>query len=625
MSSLYFGTSRRGKGRLIQNLQLPHGIPVWELFIRITDRKNEGNGSRKDMKKTTAYLFMTVFALITATAWISIIKTLKNEPLHKSPESDKEPISTFLSDVTPTTAESGTPTPSGTSEPGGTPGVSGTPEPSMTPELSGTPELTGTPTPSGTPEPSMTPTLTGTPDPGNTPTPTPTPTVTPTPSVTPTPTATPTPSATPTPTATPTPIQYTYREMNTEMYVLNQVNVRKQPDADSELLDKLKKDTKVTVTAQCIENNWYRISYDGKTGYVSNNYLTKTAPPTPTPTVTPTPTPVGYTYREMNTVMYVLNQVNVRKQPDADSELLDKLKKDTKVTVTAQCKENNWYRISYDGKTGYVSNNYLTKTAPPTPTPTPTGKPTATPTPTAKPTVTPKPGGNTSKKINLVVYTNKSVSVRKEPDAKSKSVVELKPDTKVTATEQVIVDEIEWLCISYDGKTGYVKFNDLGIRIPKDATEEDMLTAIIYCEAGGNEMEMLCCGMTVLNRMTYRNMSMREVLYESGQFSPTYTDTSEKEPGFYKAYYKWINQTATGGDAQKLNMSNKAAKRLLSQGLTWEEIIASGEIDKSGIDLSKKTGRYEWQNFRATSSYWEDYFKEWFCINGTIFSTSAHY
>ena len=56
---------------------------------------------------------------------------------------------------------------------------------------------------------------------------------------------------------------------------------------------------------------------------------------------------------------------------------------------------SSWYKVTYSGKTGYVSSQYIQVTLNPTPTPkptpTPTPKPTPTPTPTPKPTSTPTP------------------------------------------------------------------------------------------------------------------------------------------------------------------------------------------------------------------------------------------
>ncbi|MBE5951305.1 MAG: hypothetical protein E7260_06865 [Lachnospiraceae bacterium] len=121
---------------------------------------------------------------------------------------------------------------------------------------------------------------------------------------------------------------------------------------------------------------------------------TETPAPTPTPeptateapqaTFTPTPTPTpAYTYKELDkTTMWATTNVYMRSLPAKDGEVLDLVRKGNKVTVTGQCNETNWYVVAYNGQNGYVCNDYLTKTAPATPTPTP--RPTATPTPTPR-------------------------------------------------------------------------------------------------------------------------------------------------------------------------------------------------------------------------------------------------
>lgn len=66
-----------------------------------------------------------------------------------------------------------------------------------------------------------------------------------------------------------------------------------------------------------------------------------------------------YTYVDLSKVMYAKQSVNVRDLPSASGDKLGGLSSGQEVTVTGQCNETNWYRISYNGKEGFVSNNYL--------------------------------------------------------------------------------------------------------------------------------------------------------------------------------------------------------------------------------------------------------------------------
>ena len=76
-----------------------------------------------------------------------------------------------------------------------------------------------------------------------------------------------------------------------------------------------------------------------------------------------TPT-VVYTYKEFNKTMYAKSSVNVRDLPSTGGNKLGALSKAQEVSVTGQCNETNWYRITYNGHVAYVSNNYLVETKP---------------------------------------------------------------------------------------------------------------------------------------------------------------------------------------------------------------------------------------------------------------------
>ena len=107
--------------------------------------------------------------------------------------------------------------------------------------------------------------------------------------------------------------------------------------------------------------------------YVYNNDATHTKDGTKTATCancgakdtkTASGTKLSYTYTDMNKTMWATSSVNVRSLPSTEGSKLGKLAADEEVTVTGKCNENGWYRISYKGKDGYVSSNYLTETEP---------------------------------------------------------------------------------------------------------------------------------------------------------------------------------------------------------------------------------------------------------------------
>lgn len=67
----------------------------------------------------------------------------------------------------------------------------------------------------------------------------------------------------------------------------------------------------------------------------------------------------GYTYSDLSKTMYAKSTVNVRSLPSTSGNRLGSLSKNQEVTVTGQCNETGWYRISYNNAEGFVSNKYL--------------------------------------------------------------------------------------------------------------------------------------------------------------------------------------------------------------------------------------------------------------------------
>ena len=66
-----------------------------------------------------------------------------------------------------------------------------------------------------------------------------------------------------------------------------------------------------------------------------------------------------YSYTELSQTMYAQSTVNVRDLPEQTGAKLGSLSTNHEVTVTGQCNETGWYRISYNGGEGFVSNSYL--------------------------------------------------------------------------------------------------------------------------------------------------------------------------------------------------------------------------------------------------------------------------
>lgn len=98
--------------------------------------------------------------------------------------------------------------------------------------------------------------------------------------------------------------------------------------------------------------SWYKVSYNGKTGYVASQYLSATGAPTTTTSTTSYQTTVN---------------LNMRLTAASWSKVLMTIPNGS--TVKYVSKYGSWYKVSYGGKTGYVASQYL-KPATTTTTPT---------------------------------------------------------------------------------------------------------------------------------------------------------------------------------------------------------------------------------------------------------------
>ena len=194
-------------------------------------------------------------------------------------------------------------------------------------------------------------------------------------------------------------------ETTKTVYTTGDLYVRAKPTKNSEKLGVLKKGTAVETTG--MKDGWYKITYKGKTGYISGKYVTTTKPGT-----------------AETTIVYTTANLNVRDKATTEGKKLGVLKKGTAVETTGL--KNGWYTIKYNGKTAYICAKYTTEVKPGTEKPT---------TPATK-----------------TVYTTSDLNVRAEPNKNAKKLGVLKKGTEV----KTITLKNGWYSIAYNGKTGYI-------------------------------------------------------------------------------------------------------------------------------------------------------------------------
>ena len=104
----------------------------------------------------------------------------------------------------------------------------------------------------------------------------------------------------------------------------------------------------VTVTGE--SGNFYRIEYDGKTGYVFTQYVKKSAQTNVSTGSGLTAT--GYPYSTITTT-----SVNLRKTASTSAKKLDTIPRGAGITVHAL--SGAWAKVTYDGQTGWVMKQYI--------------------------------------------------------------------------------------------------------------------------------------------------------------------------------------------------------------------------------------------------------------------------
>ena len=183
------------------------------------------------------------------------------------------------------------------------------------------------------------------------------------------------------------------------VYTSAGVNVRSKPSATSSKIGSLAKGSSVRATA--LSNGWYTIVYNGKIGYISAQYASKTKPAT--------------TYTATTTTVYTTVTLNVRSQPSTTASKLGVLADGTAVSVKSST--NGWYMISYGGKNGYIKTEYTTSRPP-----------------------------------AITMYTTAGLSMRSKPSTSAQRLTVIPKNTaiKVTALQN------NWYTTSYSGMSGYV-------------------------------------------------------------------------------------------------------------------------------------------------------------------------
>ena len=121
------------------------------------------------------------------------------------------------------------------------------------------------------------------------------------------------------------------------------VRLRSGSNTGSSILTELSQGTAVSVLGR--DGDWYRVNYDGKTGYMAAAYVTLRA-----------------SAGDLRCVARVISDgLNLRSGAAASGAVLATASRGEYVDVSGF--ENGWFRVQYSGKTGYMSGDHLTLAA----------------------------------------------------------------------------------------------------------------------------------------------------------------------------------------------------------------------------------------------------------------------
>ena len=119
------------------------------------------------------------------------------------------------------------------------------------------------------------------------------------------------------------------------------LKLRAEASTTSACLTLLPKGTSVVVEDDSIAG-WYKVNHDGVTGYLSSEYVSFSISGS----------------AKLGNGKVTGNDVNVRSAASTSASRLGSLNKGDVVAVTGI--DNGWYKISFNGKTGYVRSDYMT-------------------------------------------------------------------------------------------------------------------------------------------------------------------------------------------------------------------------------------------------------------------------
>ena len=273
-----------------------------------------------------------------------------------------------------------------------------------------------------------------------------------------------------------------------------------------------------TVAVLNNSSSWYKVSVNGKEGYVSGEYLTGT---------TATDVALG------TGTVKCSSSVNFRSAPNTSSTSYGELKNGTKVNVVGV--SSGWYKVTYNGKTGYIHPDYITLASS-----------------SAGTAIAPSNTVTSTTGTAGTVKCSSSVNLRSEANTSSSILAELKNGTAVT----VVSTANGWCKVTYSGKTGYIKQDYVSTTgsASNNTSASTGTAAVVKCSSTVNFRSAASTSSTILGEL--KNGTAVTVISTSNGWSKV---SYAGKAGYISADYL---VTASSGTA--ISPSNTAASVSIS-------------------------------------------------------------
>lgn len=116
------------------------------------------------------------------------------------------------------------------------------------------------------------------------------------------------------------------------------LNMRSAPSTTASIITSIPNGSTVTILGE--SGNWYQISFGGRTGWASKDFI---RPATTAPTT--------------GTVVTSGGNLNMRSAPSASASVIATIPNGSTVTILGE--SGNWYQISFGGRTGWASKDFI--------------------------------------------------------------------------------------------------------------------------------------------------------------------------------------------------------------------------------------------------------------------------